>query len=37
MENIEKLHPVAQVAAIVVIGACVCMFIWQFWKTIREY
>lgn len=36
MENLSKLHPVAQVVALVVVGAIVCIFIWQFWKTFRE-
>lgn len=36
MEEIAKLHPIAQVAAIVAIGAVVCVFIWQAFKTLRE-
>lgn len=36
MEWIETLHPAAQVAAIVGVAAFACIFVWQFWKTIRE-
>lgn len=36
MEELKTLHPDAQVAAIIVIGAVACVFIWQVWKTIRE-
>lgn len=37
MKDLETLHPVAQVAAIIVVGAIACVFIWQFYKTIREF
>ena len=32
----ENLHPAAQVTAIIAIGAVVAIFIWQFFKTLRE-
>ncbi len=36
MEDISQLHPAAQVAAVLAIGAVACVFIWQFWKSMRE-
>jgi len=36
MEELAKLHPVAQVALIIAIAVVVCTFIYQFWKTMRE-
>ena len=36
MRDLETLHPAAQVAAVIVIGAIACTFIYQFWKTMRE-
>jgi len=35
MNEIAKLHPVAQVALILAIGAVACVFFYGFWKTMR--
>jgi hypothetical protein len=34
--GIASLHPAAQVAAVIAIGAIVCICAWQFFKTMRE-
>lgn len=36
IEQIAKLHPVAQVALFIGAAAIICVAIWQFWKTMRE-
>lgn len=36
MEKILNLHPAAQVVAIISIAAVVCVFIYQFFKTLRD-
>jgi len=33
---ILQLHPVAQVAVIISLGAAACVFFWQLFKTLRE-
>lgn len=36
MEELMRLHPAAQVAAIIGIFSVIGVFIWQFFKTIRS-
>lgn len=36
MEDLAQLHPVAQVIAVIGISVFACVFVWQFWKTMRE-
>jgi hypothetical protein len=36
MEQLAKLSPLAQVVVPICICVAVCVFIYQFWKTIRE-
>jgi hypothetical protein len=35
IQAISTLHPAAQVAAIIAIGACICVGLWQMFKTFR--
>lgn len=35
-EGLKGFHPAVQCTAILVIGAVVCVIVWQVWKTIRE-
>jgi hypothetical protein len=36
IDELAKLHPVAQVIAIIAIAVVIGVFIWQFFKTARE-
>jgi hypothetical protein len=36
MEQLQKLHPIAQVVIPICICVVVCVFLYQFWKTVRE-
>jgi hypothetical protein len=36
MEELSKLHPAVACTLIVAIASVVCVFIYQFWKTVRE-
>lgn len=35
-EELAKLNPVVAIALIIGICGCICVFIWQIWKTVRE-
>jgi hypothetical protein len=37
LETIEKLHPAAQVVAVIAIGAFWCVLVWQMFKTFRSF
>lgn len=36
MEELSKLNPAVACTLIVAVALVICVFIYQFWKTIRE-
>lgn len=36
MKELSELYPAVAITLLIVVGAIVCTFIWQMWKTVRD-